>query len=380
VAFVPIFFLASSSSSPSSSSSTADGPEEDAGRPLMIGGDGDDVDGGGDAVRKQKGGAGGGIVVRPMWMSALELAFWNFGAQVREERRVGRAGCRRRPSYKRHDAIAMISPPAPFIVFFFLSPPQSCVISRIPDLTWMCPTQGLITAGLLSSPAARAAFLTQTSVVLTPLISAMAGERIASSVWGGCGIALFGLFLISTSGGTSAAAAAGAGAGAGAAAMMSLNRGDAMILLGALSWSAYIFRTSRLAGSYKELDLQFAKTALLAVMYGAWFALDARSALLGGAAGAGGWVGALTSLWPGWNASPLVWSLLAYSAVGPGAIADLLQQRGQRGTSASESNVILTMESVFAAACAYAFLGEVSSVREVAGGGLIVIAAILASR
>ena len=97
VAFVPIFFLASSSS-------TADGPEEDAGRPLMIGGDGDDDDGGGDAVRKQKGGAGGGIVVRPMWMSALELAFWNFGAQVREERRVGRAGCRRRPSYKRHDA------------------------------------------------------------------------------------------------------------------------------------------------------------------------------------------------------------------------------------------------------------------------------------
>ena len=268
------------------------------------------------------------------------------------------------------------------------------MISRVPDLTWMCPTQGLITAGLLSSPAARASFLTQTSVVLTPLISAMAGERIASSVWGGCGIALFGLFLISTSGGTSAAAGAGAGAAA-----MSLNRGDAMILLGALSWSAYIFRTSRLAGSYKELDLQFAKTALLAVMYGAWFALDARSALLG-AAGAGGTAAAssssssggwwwaaeaagsalTTSLWPGWNASPLVWSLLAYSAIGPGAIADLLQQRGQRGTSASESNVILTMESVFAAACAYAFLGEVSSVREVAGGGLIVIAAILASR
>jgi len=238
----------------------------------------------------------------------------------------------------------------------------------------MCRSQGLITAGLLSSPAARASFLTQTSVVLTPLISAMAGERIASSVWVGCGIALFGLFLISTSGGTSAAAAAAAGAAA-----MSFNRGDAMILLGALSWSAYIFRTSRLAGSYRELDLQFAKTALLAVMYGAWFALDARSALLGAAASPGGRAGALTSLWPGWDASPLVWSLLAYSAIGPGAIADLLQQRGQRGTSASESNVILTMESVFAAACAYAFLGEVTSVREVAGGGLIVIAAILAT-
>ena len=266
---------------------------------------------------------------------------------------------------------------------FVPPPPELSYLTRPGSSFRRFPPQGLITAGLLSSPAARASFLTQTSVVLTPLISAMAGESIASSVWGGCGLALFGLFLISTSGGTSAAAAAGAGA----AAALSFNRGDAMILLGALSWSAYIFRTSRLAGSYRELDLQFAKTALLAVMYGAWFALDAYSAL--GAAGAGGaaasassggWAGALTSLWPGWNASPLVWSLLAYSAIGPGAIADLLQQRGQRGTSASESNVILTMESVFAAVCAYAFLGEASSVREVMGGGLIVIAAILASR
>jgi drug/metabolite transporter (DMT)-like permease len=276
------------------------------------------------------------------------------------------------------------------LCFFFPLASRSRAISRpVRDPHADCAerTQGLITAGLLSSPAARASFLTQTSVVLTPLISAMAGERIAPSVWGGCGIALLGLFLISTSGGTPAAAAAAAAAGAGAAAT-SFNRGDAMILLGALSWSAYILRTSRLAGSYGELDLQFAKTALLAVMYGAWFALDARSALLPlGAAGAGGTAAAssggweaLTSLWPGWDASPMVWSLLVYSAVGPGAIADLLQQRGQRGTSASESNVILTMESVFAAACAYAFLGEVSSVGEVAGGGLIVIAAILASR
>lgn len=49
-------------------------------------------------------------------------------------------------------------------------------------------------------------------------------------------------------------------------------------------------------------------------------------------------------------------------------------------TSASESNVILCLESVFAACCAYAFLGEVSSIREIAGGAMIVFAAILASR
>ncbi|KAL7555226.1 hypothetical protein ACHAWF_018881 [Thalassiosira exigua] len=257
---------------------------------------------------------------RPMWMSALELAFWNFGAQV-------------------------------------------SMTSR--------NKQGLINAGLLSSPAARAAFLTQTSVVLTPLISALMGERVNPTVWGGCGLALSGLYLISSS------AAGGDAADSSAV----FGGGDAMILLGALSWSAYIFRTSRLASSYPELDLQFAKTALLALMYLGWTIVAATSAL--SAAGtsflAPGWTESLASLWPGW-ANPAAWLLLAYSAVGPGAVADLLQQRGQRDTSASESNIILCTESVFAAVCAFALLGEVSSMREMAGGFLIVAAAVLASR
>ena len=65
---------------------------------------------------------------------------------------------------------------------------------------WNFGAQGFVTAGLLSSPAARASFLTQTCVVvvMTPLLSALAGEKIKSSVWGGCGLALCGLFLIST--------------------------------------------------------------------------------------------------------------------------------------------------------------------------------------
>ncbi len=74
---------------------------------------------------------------------------------------------------------------------------------------------------------------------------------------------------------------------------------------------------------------------MLAVMYLGWFLSTAASALA--AAGtsflAAGWTDALLPLWSGWN-SPVVWLLLAYSAAGPGAVADLLQQRGQRETSA----------------------------------------------
>lgn len=215
---------------------------------------------------------------------------------------------------------------------------------------------------------------------MTPLLSAFAGERIQASVWGGCGLALSGLFLIATSATTMTAPAAATKL----ATSTLFNRGDTMILLGALSWSMYIFRTTKLAQHHAALNLQFTKTVLLAAMYGGWLLSDATTTLT--AAGTtfltDGWWrnGVLASLWPCWK-SPIVWMLLAYSAVGPGVVADILQQHGQRNlNSASESNIILCTETVFAAICAFMFLGEVVSLREIAGGSLIVTAAILASR
>ena len=107
--------------------------------------------------------------------------------------------------------------------------------AETPHLPKHVMQEGFVNAGLLSSPAAWASFLTQTSVVMTPLISAAAGDSIKSSVWGG-------LFLISTSTSTGDPSAAAL-----------FNQGDALILLGALSWSMYIFRTSRIANAYPEL-------------------------------------------------------------------------------------------------------------------------------
>ena len=198
----------------------------------------------------------------------------------------------------------------------------------------------------------------------------MAGETIHSSIWGGCALALVGLFLISTSS-VDNSAVIDTIVDSGMSTTSSFNQGDAMILLGALSWSFYIFRTSQIAKKYSELDLQFTKTVFLAVMYGGWFLLTAASALKSGET--------LLGLWSGFQSIP-VWILLAYSAVGPGAIADLLQQQGQKEVTASESNIILCTESIFAAVCAFTLLGEVSSTKEVIGGLFIVVAAIFASK
>mmetsp|Transcript_40487 Transcript_40487/g.59477 ORF Transcript_40487/g.59477 Transcript_40487/m.59477 type:complete len:154 (-) Transcript_40487:537-998(-) len=70
--------------------------------------------------------------------------------------------------------------------------------------------------------------------------------------------------------------------------------------------------------------------------------------------------------------------LLLFSAIGPGALADLLQQKGQKEVSATEANVLLSAEPVFTAVCARVLLGETTSATENFGGGLILLGALLA--
>lgn len=217
--------------------------------------------------------------------------------------------------------------------------------------------------------------------MLTPLLSAVAGEHIKAYVWVGCGLALIGLSLIATS---AAATTATSAAATEIAILNMFNKGDTMILAGALSWSMYIFRTSKLAQHHPALNLQFTKTIFLALMYGGWLLSDVTSTLAAADTSflTDGWWrgGVLASLWPA-SKSPTVWILLVYSAIGPGVLADILQQRGQGYLdSASESNIILCLESVFGVMCAFVTLGELVSLREIAGGSLIVTAAVLASR
>lgn len=215
---------------------------------------------------------------------------------------------------------------------------------------WNFGSQGLVNVGLLWTESARASFLTQTSVVMTPVVSALAGHPVRRTVWAACGCAMGGLILLSSRGGKM-----GAGFGVG----------DILCLAGALCWSMYIFRLSSVGDLFDEVNLQAAKTLNLAILYTSWFLLAAARSDV--------------SLWPGWT-SPLAWALLFYTAAGPGTLADVLQQKGQAIIPASESNVILSMEPVFTSFLGFIILGEDSTVTEKFGGGLIILAAIIATR
>lgn len=208
--------------------------------------------------------------------------------------------------------------------------------------------QGFLTLGLLSTESARASFLTQTSVVWTPIISIIFRQRVKWIVWLACGLALAGLILISDNAGV----------------VFSFTPGDLWVLSGALCWSSYLFRLSCIGDSLDEIQLQGVKTFILAILYSIWFiAASIQSDSL---------------LWPGWK-NPFVWMLVFYSAAGPGTIVDIIQQIGQSAVSASEANIILSMEPVFTAILGLLLLGEGTTLLEGLGGLLIVLASIISS-
>jgi len=229
---------------------------------------------------------------------------------------------------------------------------------------WNLGAQGLLNAGLLFTEASRASFLTQTSVVLTPVLSLFFGEKIGGNVWAACVLALVGVVTIAQA--ESGAAAAGAAAAA-TTSIGGLNLGDVLCLAGAASWSMYILRLARFASAgVPSMALQAYKTIILAGMYGMWVVYDA---IVGGS---------VTALWAG-AASVTAWMIIAYSAIGPGAVADVMQAQAQEKVKASQANVILSAEPLMAALLGVLILGETLPAAAAVGGALIVVASLLAS-
>ena len=67
--------------------------------------------------------------------------------------------------------------------------------------------------------------------------------------------------------------------------------------------------------------------------------------------------GGISPLWMG-AASIISWAIIAYSAIGPGAVADVMQSRAQERVKASQANVILSAEPLMAALLGVLILGE----------------------
>ena len=200
---------------------------------------------------------------------------------------------------------------------------------------WNVASQGLLTVGLtMTSSSVRASFLAQSRVVITPLISILGGQAVQPSVWGGAVVAIVGLLILTSDDGD-------VGNGNNGYGVSGSNTGDLLVLGCAICWSMYLFQFGKVAHRFDKVSLQSTTCAIRAGMYGAWFLVAAclvhrkeeRHSLLE----------TMQSMWLGWR-DLRAWGLLLFSAVGSGALAGLLQQKGQATLSASETNIILSSE------------------------------------
>ena len=71
--------------------------------------------------------------------------------------------------------------------------------------------------------------------------------------------------------------------------------------------------------------------------------------------------------------------VVAYCALVPGALADVLQQRAQAAIHAAEASIVLSSEPIWAALLAAPVLGEALTARVGGGGALIFAGAALAA-
>lgn len=232
------------------------------------------------------------------------------------------------------------------------------------DLTFLnFSFQALLNLAVLHTDATRASFIFQGAVVFTPLLASASGQPVAPRTWAGAGLAAVGVALLALDGAAGGALAAGS----------SLNVGDGLSLAAAALYSVYILRMSALGAQGLSTDLtQALKCACMGLLYLLWFLRDLSQA------GTGVSLQGAAALWPGWT-SAVAWAALAYSAVVPGALADVMQARGQSRVGAAEAQVLLSAEPLWTALLSVCLLGETLSPTGWLGGATIMAALAVSS-
>jgi drug/metabolite transporter (DMT)-like permease len=195
-------------------------------------------------------------------------------------------------------------------------------------------------AGLVTTTAGKAGFITGLYVVLVPLFGLFGGQRAGALRWIAVGLAVAGLYLLSVS------------------ERLTTGRGDLLVLAGAFFWAAHVQLISRWSGRVDPIELAALQFAVCAAASGALSLLLERTSPQGIA-------GAL---------APLLYG--GFLSV---AVAFTLQVVAQKRAHPTHAAILLSLEGAFAALGGALLLGERLAAREAAGCGLL-LAGMLASQ
>lgn len=213
------------------------------------------------------------------------------------------------------------------------------------QLKWMLIAGFLLFAGsalqqygLFYTKVANAGFLTVTNVVFVPLLLLLFfRERPKISEWLAVGMAVAGAFLLSTAG-----------------EKLEWQPGDAMEIGGAVMWALHVILIAKVGGRFPSIPFatgQFLVCGVLNMAVGVF--TESPSALMDGSV----------------VASVLYRGLLSV------AVGYTMQVWVQKFTPPTDAVLIFSMESVFAAVCAWLLISEKLVPIQIAGCALILVAA-----
>lgn len=193
--------------------------------------------------------------------------------------------------------------------------------------------------GIADTSAGKAGFITAMYVVLVPLCGLLLGKRETWLLWVSVALACVGLYLLCVR------------------ETAALTRGDLMVLLGALGFTAHILLIDHFSPKVDGVQLsciQFLVSGALALCFMA--VLET----------------------PTWAAVRAAWLPLAYTGVFSCGVAYTLQILGQKDTDPTVASLILCLESVFSVLFSWLLLHERLSAGELAGCALMFAAILLA--
>jgi len=236
--------------------------------------------------------------------------------------------------------------------------------------------------GLERTSATRAGFLLSTINVLVPLGAAATGQKVTPKVFLGVALASVGVYVSETSGlenpfASDASSRDAVVAAAAAASDLDFGAGDACCLAAAALYSAFTVRLGTYAARLDAAELSAAKALAMTALCVAWWGFERAAG-----ASADGSPASVSVLWSGASSGLVgasavaVWGAVAYSALAPGALANVLQTRGQSTVPAAEAQLIFATTPVFNAALAATALGETATTNTLVGGALILAASL----
>jgi drug/metabolite transporter (DMT)-like permease len=192
--------------------------------------------------------------------------------------------------------------------------------------------------GIMTTSASKAGFLTALYLVLVPVLGLFLGKKVNLWVWIGVALALVGVWFLSVN------------------LEMTIQKGDILILIGALFWALQILALDHFTSKLDALELAFGQF-LTAAILGSIVSLIAES-------------GPLAS-------DPSAWGPLVYSGAVAVGIGFTLQVFGQSKVDPALASLIMSLEAVFALLGGMIFLGERLNSREWLGSIVMLAAVIL---